>query len=57
MKFKKPLESICFELATKINKQRVNNIQMIADEMNKLLAVLSMEHAKFKVEILSTSSK
>ena len=27
---------------------------MIADEMNKLLAVLSMEHAKFKVEISTT---
>ena len=45
-----------FELAKKINKLRVNNIQMIADEMNKLLAVLSMEHAKFKVEISSSSS-
>ena len=46
-------ESICFELAKKINKLRLNNIQMITDEMNKLLAVLSMEHAKFKVEITS----
>ena len=46
-------ESICFELAKKINKLRLNNIQMITDDMNKLLAVLSMEHAKFKVEITS----
>ena len=44
-------ESKCTELASNIHVLRMNHVNIICDEMNKLLAVLSMKHAKFKIEI------
>ena len=44
-------ESKCTELANKIHVLRMKHVNIICDEMNKLLAVLSMKHAKFKIDI------
>ena len=44
-------ESKCTELASKIHVLRMKYVNIICDEMNKLLALLSMKHAKFKIDI------
>ena len=44
-------ESNCVKIANKIHVLRLKHVNAICDEMNKLLAVLSMKHAKFKIEI------
>ena len=47
-------ESNCVEIANKIHLMRTKHLNTICNEMNKLLAVLSMKHAKFKIEITKT---
>ena len=47
-------ESNCIKIANKIHALRLKHVNAICDEMNKLLAVLSMKHAKFKIEIKKT---
>ncbi len=49
-------QSKCLELADRVHELRVNQIDSICSEMNKILAVLSMEHAKFKILISKTES-
>ena len=44
-------ESKCTKLASNIHVLRMKHVNIICDEMNKLLAVLSMKHAKFKIDI------
>lgn len=44
-------ESKCTELASEIHVMRMKHVNIICDEMNKLLALLSMKHAKFKIDI------
>ena len=44
-------ESKCTELASNIHVFRMKHVNIICDEMNKLLALLSMKHAKFKIDI------
>ena len=47
-------ESKCVEIANKIHLLRMKHVNSICNEMNKLLTVLSMKHAKFKIEITKT---
>ena len=47
-------ESNCIKIANKIHALRLKHVNAICDEMNKLLTVLSMKHAKFKIEITKT---
>jgi len=47
-------ESNCIEIANKIHHLRMKHVNSICNEMNKLLTVLSMKHAKFKIEITKT---
>ena len=47
-------ESNCIKIANKIHALRLKHVNAICDEMNKLLGVLSMKHAKFKIEIKNT---
>ena len=49
-------ESKCTKLASNIHVLRMKHVNIICDEMNKLLAVLSMKHAKFKIEIIKSES-
>ena len=49
-------ESKCVEIASKMHVLRLKHVNTICDEMNKLLAVLSMKHAKFKIEIVKTGN-
>ncbi len=44
-------ESKCTKLASNIHVLRMKHVNIICDEMNKLLALLSMKHAKFKIDI------
>ena len=44
-------ESKCTKLASNIHVLRMKQVNIICDEMNKLLALLSMKHAKFKIDI------
>ncbi len=44
-------ESKCTKLASNIHVMRMKHVNIICDEMNKLLALLSMKHAKFKIDI------
>ena len=44
-------ECKCTKLASNIHVLRMKQVNIICDEMNKLLALLSMKHAKFKIDI------